>query len=95
MAVLLQLSVSPATRSQFDELDALVGQSMEQAGGPPAGLMSHVAYPDGDGFVIADVWRTQADGQPYVDDVLRPLLAQVGLTADDGIVRPVWSYARP
>jgi hypothetical protein len=50
MAVLLQLTVTPATREQFDELDVRVGQSMAQAGGPPAGLMSHVAYPERDGF---------------------------------------------
>lgn len=57
--------------------------------------MSHVTYPEGDGFVVADVWRSQAEGQSYVDDVLRPLLTELGLTADAGTVRPVWSFARP
>ena len=50
MAFLLQLTVTPATRDQFNELDAKVGHSMMQAGGPPAGLMSHAVYPEGDGF---------------------------------------------
>ena len=63
MAVLVQLSVSPATQEEFNELDARVGQSMMAAGGPPAGLMSHVVYPEGDGFVVAEVWRTEAEGQ--------------------------------
>lgn len=95
MAILLQLTVAPATRDQFNELDAQVGQSMMQAGGPPAGLMSHVVYPEGDGFVIAEVWRAEAEGQRYIDDVLRPLLAELALTGRVNVVRPVWSFARP
>ena len=95
MAVLLQLTVTPATQDQFDQLDALVGQSMMQAGGPPAGLMSHVVYPQGEGFIVADVWRTQAEGQPYIDEVLRPLLTELGLTPTESTTHPVWSFARP
>jgi hypothetical protein len=95
MAVLLQLTVAPATQEQFNELDARVEQSMIQAGGPPAGLMSHVVYPEGDGFVVADVWRTEAEGRPYVDDVLRPLVTELGLTTSETTVRQVWSFARP
>jgi hypothetical protein len=95
MAVLLQLTVAPATQEQFNELDARVGQSMMQAGGPPDGLMSHVVYPEGDGFVIAEVWRGEAYGRPYLEDVLRPLLTELELTAHETTVRPVWSYARP
>jgi hypothetical protein len=95
MAFLLQLTVAPATQDQFNELDAKVGQSMMEAGGPPAGLMSHTVYPDGGGFVIAEVWRAEPDGQSYIEDVLRPLLAESGLTGQDVVVRPVWSFARP
>ena len=95
MAVLVQLTVTPATQQQFNELDAAVGQSMTDAGGPPDGLMSHVVYPQGDGYVVAEVWRTESDGQHYVDDVLRPLVGELSLTARDTDVRPVWSFARP
>jgi hypothetical protein len=95
MAFLLQLTVARGTQDQFNELDAKVGQSMMQAGGPPAGLMSHAVYPEDDGFIIAEVWRTESEGQPYIDDVLRPLLAEVGLTGQATVIRPVWSFARP
>ena len=95
MAVLLELSVTPATQDQFNELDAKVGQSMQQAGGPPAGLMSHAVYPDSEGFVIAEVWRAESEGRRYIDDVLRPLIDESGLPAQDTVVRPVWSFARP
>ena len=95
MAVLVQLTVTPATQQLFNELDAAVGQSMTDAGGPPDGLMSHVVYPQGDGFVVAEVWRTESDGQHYVDNVLRQLVSELSLTAKDTNVRPVWSFARP
>ena len=95
VAVLLQLSVTSATRDQFDELDARVGQAMSEAGGPPPGLMSHVVYPEGEGFAVAEVWRTESEGLSYVDDVLRLLLAELRLTGSETTVRPVWSFARP
>src|SRR5215212_11014775 len=95
MAVLLHLSVTSATRDQFNELDARVGQAMADGGGPPPGLMSHVVYPEGDGFIVAEVWRTESDGAAYVDDVLRPMVGGLGLAAEETHVRPVWSFARP
>ena len=95
MAVRLQFRVTPATQEQFNELDARVGQSMAESGGPPAGLMSHVVYPEADGFIVAEVWRSQAEGEPYIDDVLRPLVSDLGLTAEETTAQPVWSFARP
>jgi len=95
MAVLLHLSVTSATRDQFNELDTRVGQAMSAGGGPPPGLMSHMVYPEGDGFVVAEVWQTESPGQLYVADVLRPLLAELHLTASETTVLPVWSFARP
>lgn len=95
MAVLLHLLVTSATRDQFNKLDARVGQAMSDGGGPPPGLMSHVVYPEGDGFVVAEVWSTESQGQPYVDNVLRPLLTELHLTGSETTVLPVWSFARP
>ena len=95
MAVLLQVRVTPATQDQYNQLDDMVGQSMDESGGPPAGLMSHVVYPEADGFVIADVWRSLAEGATYIDDVLRRLVSDAGLNAEETTVHPVWSFARP
>ena len=95
MATLLQLSVAAATRDQFDELDARVGQAMSEAGGPPAGLMSHVVHPEGAGFTVAQVWRTEAEGRTYLDETLRPLLTALNLAAGETTADPVWSFARP
>ena len=95
MAVLVQVTVAPATQDQFDALDARVGQSMLEAGGPPDGLMSHVVHPGGGGFVIAEVWRTEAEGRAYIGEVLRPMVEELGLLAHETTVLPVWSFARP
>lgn len=95
MAVVLRLTVSPASQDQFNVLDDRVGEAMMAAGGPPAGLMSHVVYPEGEGFVVAGVWRSETEGRDYVDGRLRGLIADVDLTAGETDVVPVWSFARP
>jgi hypothetical protein len=95
MAVVLHLRVAAATQERFNELDARVGEAMMKAGGPPDGLMSHVVYPDGEGFVVADVWRTESAGASYVDQVLRPLIEDLGLGTAETEIRPAWSFARP
>jgi hypothetical protein len=95
MAVLLHLYVTSATQDQFNELDAKVGLAMSAGGGPPTGLMSHVVYPEGDGFVVAGVWSTESQGQSYLDEGLRPLLAELHLAESKTVVLPVWSFARP
>jgi hypothetical protein len=96
MAVLMQLTVTPADRDRFDELDEKLGESMAGGiGGPPPGLMSHVVYPDDGGFIVADVWRTESEGRSFVELYLQPMLTRLGLTATEAVVRPVWSFARP
>lgn len=95
MAVVLRLTVSPATRDQYNLLDDRVGQDLTEAGGPPAGLMSHVVHPEGDGFVAVGVWRSEAEARDYVDGRLRGLMAEVDLAPVEVDVVPVWSFARP
>ena len=95
MAVLVHLSVAPATKDAYNDLDARMEEHLMQAGGPPTGLMSHVVYPDGEGFVIADVWRTEQEGRSFFDEVLRPMLTDSGLPFSGPAAHPVWGFARP
>ena len=95
MAVVIRLTVSPASQEQFNVLDDRVGEAMMAAGGPPAGLMSHVVHPEGEGFVVVGVWRSEAEGRAYVDDRLRGLVTDADLTPGETDVVPVWSFARP
>jgi hypothetical protein len=94
LAVVLRLTVVPASRELFLELDTRVGQALMRSGGPPAALMANIVHPDGDGFVITSVWRTEAEAQTWVGTLLHPLLTELGLAAKSE-VRPVWSFARP
>lgn len=95
VAILLEFTVGVATHHQFNELDDRVGETMMRAAGPPPGLMAHVVYPAGDGFVVAEVWSTEVEGLAYVSDVLAPLASNLGLQPSEARVRPVWSFARP
>jgi hypothetical protein len=95
MAVVMRLTVSPATQDQYYVLDERVGQDLVAAGGPPAGLMSHVVHPEGDGFVAVGVWRTESEARDYVEGRLQSLMAEVDLGPGDISVAPVWSFARP
>ena len=78
----------------LDAVTVAVSTAMERSG-PPAGLMSHLVKPVGDGFVISDVWRSAQDFDPFGADVLQPALAAAGLVVGDPVVSPVWSFARP
>jgi hypothetical protein len=95
MAAVIRWRVSPATQDDFHTLDDLVEASIMAAGGPPAGLMSHVAYPSGDGVEVTDVWSTEEQGKAYLDDVVRHLIRKAGLTLGETEAFPVWSFARP
>ena len=95
MAVLLRIHFGHATQAEFNELDDRVGEAMDRAGGPPAGLLAHVVYPDADGFVLADVWRSEAEGRDFLDQALRPVAGELGLSPGEAEALPVWSFARP
>lgn len=36
-----------------------------------------------------------SDPQRSFDEILKPLITEPGLTAQDAVVRPIWSFARP
>ncbi|MBK9737999.1 MAG: hypothetical protein IPO93_00420 [Actinobacteria bacterium] len=93
--VVAEIRVLNASKADFDAFDVGVSGAIEEMGGPPEGLVTHVVRPDGDGFVICDVWRTPEDLRRFNDGVLLPMLAAAGHVVSDERVSPVWSYARP
>ena len=95
MAVVAELLILRATRSDADLLDERMGQTMQQAGGPPDGLMVHVGRPTKDGLLITDVWRTEGEWQTFFDGTLLPLIDECGLSADKPTISPVWQFGRP
>jgi hypothetical protein len=95
LAIVGMTVVPNGSQAEFDRLNEGVEAAMMQMGGPPAGLMAHLVYPSGEGFVICGVWRTEADMRPFHDEVVLAKLADVGLEPAETVVSPVWSFARP
>ena len=95
MAIVVQTLVPHASEADADRLDQLVNAAIMERGGPPVGLMAHIGHPSGAGFVICEVWRSEADMQSFYDEVVVPKLAEAGLVPDVPVVSPVWSFARP
>jgi hypothetical protein len=95
MAIAVETRIRKASQAEHDALSARVGAAMEANGVPPDGLMVHLTRPDGDGFVILDVWRTEAEMREFYDAVIVPALAETGAEADPPSVSPVWDFARP
>lgn len=95
MAVVGQFHVAPATQSDYDALDAVVSAAIDRAGGPPPALMAHMARPDREGFVIIEVWRSEADMRAYHESVVGPALDQLNLVSGERTVSPIWGFAAP
>ena len=66
-----------------------------ELGGLPSGLMVHLARPDGDGFPLSNVWRSDAEMRPFLENMILPKLADAGLGFEEPVISPVWGIARP
>jgi hypothetical protein len=76
LATVVVTPVPHASKAGADRFDKA---SRDDADGRSArGLMAHLAYPSGEGFVICNVWRTEADMRPFYDRVVLPKLAEAG-----------------
>ena len=95
MAIVVDILVPNASKDDSDRLDDSMDAAIGEMGGPPAGLMGHLTRPEGDGFLLSDVWRSEADMRPFYEDVMRPKLTDAGLRPGEPVVSPVWSFARP
>lgn len=95
MAIVVETLVPHGPRADADRFDEAIERAMTQRGGPPAGLMVHLTRPHGEGFLLINVWRSEAEMHPFYDDVVLPQLAEVGLEHEESRVSPVWAFARP
>jgi hypothetical protein len=83
VAVLVATRIVKGSQVDVDQLSQRVEEAIAQQGAPPMGLMVHIAHPAGDGFVIQDVWRTEAEMRSYYDSVVLPALTATGLTHEE------------
>ena len=95
MAIVVEVLVPLASRAESDRFDAGIDQAITERGGPPEGFMVHIGRPEGDGFLMIDVWRNEAEWRAFFDEVIMPNLAAAGLSAEDPRVSPAWTFARP
>ena len=95
MAIVVRTAIGPADQEAHNRLDQSVEKALMRQGGPPNGLMVHLAYPSGQGFLIVDVWNSEDAFRAWWTDVMEPALADVDLTAGEHEINPVWSLARP
>ncbi len=95
MAIVVETIVPRASRAEPDRFDESIEAALAQVGGQPRGLMVHFSRPAGDGFLLCDVWRTEAEMRAFYDNVILPKLADAGLRPEKSSVSPVWSFARP
>ncbi len=95
MAIVARTAIRSADQEAHDRLEQVIETALARQGGPPDGLMVHLAYPSAQDFVIIDVWRSESAFRSWWNDVLAPALAEVGLIAGEPEINPVWSLARP
>lgn len=95
MAIVAQIFIDSADQNDHDRLQSAVESRIHDIGRPPDGLMVHVSYPRGDGFVIVEAWRTEELFRSYMDELLGPAVAEVALAAGEPEIGQAWSIARP
>ncbi len=95
MAIVAQVFVEPAEQNDHDRLESAVGSRLQDLGGPPDGLMVHVGYPHGRGFMIVEAWRSEDLFRLYFENLFLPALREAGLVAGAAEIGPAWSIARP
>ena len=95
MAIVARILVEPAEQSDHDRLGSAVESRLDDLGGPPDGLMLHVGYPHGRGFMIIEAWRSEDLFRSYLDQLFLPALSEAGLVAGEAEISPAWSIARP
>jgi len=95
VAIVVRTLLEPADQADHDRLQDAVEAGISRLGGPPEGLMVHLGYPSGRGFLIVEVWRSENLFRVWWVEIMESAIAQVGLVAGEPEVGPVWSLARP
>jgi hypothetical protein len=95
MAVVVQLPVTSVSKDDATALEVAMDTEVAAQGGLLAGLMMRLAGRLDDGFVLCQVWRTEAEVRTSFEESVIPAPARLGLPHCELIVRPVWFLTRP
>ena len=94
MAVIARILIEAAEQSDHDRLESSV-PSGQGPWRPTRRADGARGLPGKRGVMIVEAWRTEESLRSYLDQVLKPALRDVGLSAGQPEVGPAWSIARP
>jgi len=89
MAITVLFDIPGGTQQQYDDVIKALGE-MDLAA--PAGRLSHVASPRGDGWFVVDVWDSAEEFGRFGESLL-PILQRVGLQVTPEVL-PTHNYIR-
>jgi hypothetical protein len=65
---------------KYEQVNRLLGIDMKTGEGDwPAGMLTHTGGAKDGGWVVFEVWASQADQEAFMQDRLGPALAQAGI----------------
>jgi hypothetical protein len=65
---------------KYEQVNGLLGIDMRSGEGDwPSGLVAHTGGAKDDGWVVFEVWASQADQEAFMRDRLGPALAEAGI----------------
>ncbi len=65
---------------KYEEVNGLLGIDMDSGAGDwPAGMLAHTGGAKDGGWVVFEVWASQADQEGFMRDRLGPALAEAGI----------------
>ena len=80
MSEALILEFSGVDRSQYDDVNEVLGIDMRSGEGDwPAGMLTHTGASSEDTFVVFEIWESQAAQEDFMHARLGPALAKIGL----------------
>ncbi|MFJ8012858.1 hypothetical protein [Streptomyces sp. NPDC096339] len=93
MAVLVYNRGAEWTRELYQ---ALHDRVLPDPGNPPAGLLVHTASPDErGGWMVVDVWESEADYRRFVEDRIMPAARELGAPPFDTHVSEIFYHLIP
>jgi hypothetical protein len=82
MPEILMLEFDGLGHEEYAAVNNILGIDMESGEGPwPDGLITHLAGPKQDGWVVLEVWESQAQQEAFMNERLGAALAEGGAGA--------------
>lgn len=78
MATVMQMHWPEVTRDKYEQARRRVNWE----GDPPQGAKLHVAWFEGDGLHVVDVWNSRQDFERFVEERLTPAIKEIGFQGE-------------